>query len=222
MPIVLELNQIDKTYHDANTRQQICRQLNLQVEAGECIALFGKSGSGKSTLLNLISGIDLPDRGQITIHNHQLHQCNDEERTLFRRRHVGFVFQFFNLITALTVLENIQLPLRLNHEPSNDYADYLLQKTGLQDKIKQYPDTLSGGEQQRLALARALVHKPSLLLADEPTGNLDQETGQQILTLIAELIKQTSMTTLIVSHSQDVIQIADRILTLSDGQLVAS
>ena len=188
------------------------------------MALLGASGSGKTTLLNLVSGIDTPDSGNVFLDDVDVHALAEPERTLLRRRHVGFVFQFFNLIPTLKVGENVALPLELLGEDSNaaqQSADTLLQEVGLGGMANRYPETLSGGEQQRAAIARALAHRPALLLADEPTGNLDEETGGRIIELLTGLAKQQGTTMLLVTHSSRVGRAADRVLRLSQGHLAA-
>ena len=196
--------------------------LNLTVDAGEIIALLGHSGSGKSTLLNLLSSIDTPDSGRIRIADSELTHLNERQRTHWRRRHLGFVFQFFNLIPTLTVIENIMLPLQLN-QLTDPYqvpkAQQLLDEVGLADRSASFPEQLSGGEQQRLAIVRALIHQPQLLLADEPTGNLDHATGEQIVNLLLRLTQRFNTTVIIATHSDALAQHTDRVLQLIDGQL---
>ncbi len=195
--------------------------LNLDIAAGECVALVGRSGSGKSTLLNLISGIDPPLRGEVVIGGLNLGRMNERDRTLFRRRHIGFVYQFFNLLPTLTVLENLLLPLELNRrDPARAYA--LLEEVGLEPRAADFPDRLSGGEQQRVAIARALVHEPGLVLADEPTGNLDEDTGRRVLDLLTRLVRRNNGMLLIVTHAREVAAIADRVMVLADGRLAQS
>ncbi len=187
-----------------------------------CLNLVSSPGSGKTTLLNLISGIDLPDQGEIIIDGEKINILNDQQRTLFRRHQIGFVFQFFNLIPTLTVLENLQFPLELCGMMTADKMQelqQLLERLGLKDKASRYPEQLSGGEQQRIAIARAMIHHPKLLLADEPTGNLDDRTGTQVLSLLLELAAQQAMTLLVVTHSQAVADKADRMLYLKNGQI---
>jgi putative ABC transport system ATP-binding protein len=205
----------------------ILDSLHLEFVAGEFICLVGKSGSGKSTLLNLISGIDAPTHGDVTIYTDEqavrLTALSDHERTLFRRRHIGIVFQFFNLIPTLTVLENVTLPLELAGTRGNGrrQATALLERVGLGNRLATYPDRLSGGEQQRVAIARALVHNPLLILADEPTGNLDEETGDSVLRLLLELTRDTGKTLIMATHAPDVAEQADRVLHLVHGKLVS-
>ncbi len=201
----------------------VLRGLDLDVARGEIVAILGPSGSGKSTLLNLLAGIDDADAGTIEVDGVSLATLSDRERTLFRRRRVGFVFQFFNLLPTLTVAENLLLPLDLvgSHgaEAERRVAD-LLERVGIAGRGAAYPDRLSGGEQQRVAVARALAHDPDLILADEPTGNLDRETGRRVLRLLEELVRAEDRTMVVVTHSHDVLESADRVLTLRDGALV--
>jgi putative ABC transport system ATP-binding protein len=194
------------------------RGLDLEVRAGDTIAIYGKSGSGKSTLFNLIAGLDRPTRGTIAVQGIDIHGMTESERTQFRRSRLGFVFQFFNLIPTLTALENVALPLEmLGRDPKG--ARDTLGDVGLSGKLKRFPHELSGGEQQRVAIARAVVKDPVLILADEPTGNLDTETGDQVLALLEQLARNTGATLLLATHSDRSSRIASRILTMSDGRI---
>src|SRR5919198_6056245 len=220
----LRFHDLTKSYFEGDLRRVVLQNAHAEFKAGEITAILGKSGSGKSTLLNLISGIDAPDSGQIWVDGQDLTALPERERTLFRRARVGFVFQFFNLIPTLTVGENVSLPLELNHIPRAqiyERAREMLDAVGLLDRWDTFPEKLSGGEQQRVALARALVHEPLLILADEPTGNLDEETSAQMMSLLARLTREQNGTLLVVTHSQEAASYADRILRLSHGQLVA-
>ena len=222
MPLV-ELTGIAKSYREGERERIVFRDASLTVARGEWVFLLGRSGSGKSTLLNLISGIDLPDGGTVVVDGVPLNRLSERDRTLFRRERIGFVFQFYNLIPTLTVEENILLPLELAGAltmASRASARELLEQVGLADRGGSYPDRLSGGEQQRVAVARALVHRPSLVLADEPTGNLDAETGRQVLDLFERLVRQTGTTMVLVTHSGEVTQLADRIMITREGRLV--
>ncbi len=219
----LRLENLHKSYQEGSKTRVILTGACAEFMPGEFIAIVGKSGSGKSTLLNLISGIDLADEGEIYIGNQNLNLLDDQKRTVFRRQNIGFVFQFFNLIPTLTVLENVTLPLELNGVPINTArlkAEPLLDAVGLLDRVDTFPDRLSGGEQQRVAIARALVHDPLLVLADEPTGNLDDETGKQILSLLDQLTRQAGKNLVMVTHSRDAAQIADSVFCLKDGKLI--
>ncbi len=220
---IIRLTDIHKCHREGDRERIIFRGAELAVEPGQWVALLGRSGSGKSTLLNLISGIDLPDRGEVTVGEATINRLTERERTLFRRRRIGFVFQFYNLIPTLTVMENLLLPLELARELTPEgraLARELLERVGLADRASSYPDRLSGGEQQRVAVARALIHRPSLVLADEPTGNLDSETGRQVLELFDTLVRGTGATMILVTHGAEVAQQADRVLTVRDGLLV--
>lgn len=220
---LLRVEKLAKHYQEGERQHTVLENVDLSVQAAEVVALVGRSGSGKSTLLNLISGIDQPSRGRIFIDGSEVSALGEHQRTLFRRRRIGFVFQFFNLIPTLTVEENLLLPLELigqSGADARDRARRLLGRVGLEQRAASYPDVLSGGEQQRVAIARALVHGPSLLLADEPTGNLDAETGQVIIELLGELVREADMTVLMVTHSGEVAAVADRVLTMHDGTLL--
>ncbi len=216
---MIRLSQIHKSYREGERRRLVFEDLNLRVAPGEIIALYGRSGTGKSTLLNLISGIDQPDSGAVVIDGQDIAQAGETGRTLFRRRHIGFIYQFFNLIPTLTVAENLSLPLELNAIREPQRIATMLQAIGLPDRGDSFPDQLSGGEQQRVALARALIHDPRLLLADEPTGNLDEETAAHILELLVTLTRERGHTLIIVSHSPDTARIADRVLVVEDHGL---
>jgi putative ABC transport system ATP-binding protein len=197
-------------------------KLTFNVEQGETVALLGASGSGKTTLLNLISGIDTPDSGKVLLDGVNVHGLAEPERTLLRRQHIGFVFQFFNLIPTLKVGENVALPLELlGEEDSNaeQRAAALLVDVGLGGLSNRYPETLSGGEQQRAAIARALAHRPALLLADEPTGNLDEDSGGRIIALLTGLARRQRTTMLLVTHSSHIARAADRVLHLRHGRV---
>ncbi|MBL8260594.1 MAG: ABC transporter ATP-binding protein [Candidatus Competibacteraceae bacterium] len=218
----IAIRNLSKHYAEGDQRRTIFADLSLDINRGECVSLLGPSGSGKSTLLNLLAGIDLPDAGTIQVEGRIIGELTEKERTLFRRRHIGFVFQFFNLIPTLTVEENLLLPLELNGqlgmEPRQD-AFNLLESIGLGNRRHSFPEQLSGGEQQRLAIARAVVHRPLLLLADEPTGNLDAATGERILELLLDLHRRSGATVILVTHSRDIAARAGRTLYLDSGQI---
>ncbi|MDH3810052.1 MAG: ABC transporter ATP-binding protein [Desulfuromonadales bacterium] len=220
---ILEICNLSKTFDEGESQRIVFRELNASIRRGEFVVLLGRSGSGKSTLLNLISGIDLPTEGEVLIGGQNLTTMTEQKRTLLRRNNIGFVFQFYNLIPTLTVIENLLLPLELKKNieaGSKKHALQILEQVSLADRANSYPDRLSGGEQQRIAICRALIHKPLLLLADEPTGNLDVETGAEVLNLLNHLIRDNHMTTLMVTHSPEVAQLADRVMTIRDGALV--
>jgi len=223
MTAFLRFHNLSKSYSEGNVRRVVLQNAHAEFQSGEITAILGKSGSGKSTLLNLISGIDSPDSGQVWVDGQDLTTLSERDRTLFRRARIGFVFQFFNLIPTLTVGENVSLPLELNRIPRLDTrkkAQQFLDAVGLLDRWNTFPEKLSGGEQQRVALARALVHDPLLILADEPTGNLDEETGAQMMVLLARLTREQNGTLLIVTHSPEATSHADHVLRLSHGQLI--
>ena len=217
----LELQGLYKSYFDGSGDHHILKGADLKIEKGETVAILGSSGSGKSTLLNLIAGIDLPDQGEIRIDGKNLGQMSEKNRTLLRRKTMGFVFQSFNLIPTLNVYENLMLPLELNQISKNSgIVSQMLEALGLKGREESHPDRLSGGEQQRVAIARALMHQPSLLLADEPTGNLDAETSQETLKLINHLVHRSRTTMIMATHSQEVIEWVDRVLGIEDGKLI--
>jgi len=219
---MVRVDKLAKVYCSGATRQVVFEALDFGVERGEVVALVGASGSGKTTLLNLISGIDAPDSGSVSLDGVEVTALAEPERTLLRRRRIGFVFQFFNLLPTLTVGENVALPLELLGEDdtaAQQRAAGLLQEVGLAGLALRYPETLSGGEQQRAAIARALAHRPALLLADEPTGNLDEDSGGRIIALLTGLAKRQRTTMLLVTHSSQVASAADRVLHLRHGRV---
>ena len=217
----IELIDVDKSYQEGERTHAVLRGASAVVRGGERVAILGPSGSGKSTLLNLVSGIDLPDAGTIRVGGSDLAKLSERERTLFRRSHVGFVFQFFNLLPTLTVLENLLLPLELTGSESGaERALALLASVGLEQRASAFPDRLSGGEQQRVAIARALIHGPGLLLADEPTGNLDEDTGERVVDLLDRLVSEAGTTLVVVTHSRELAGRMDRILSVDHGTLV--
>ena len=218
---LVRLADISKTYIEGDVQHVVLDRVCAEVAAGEFVVLLGPSGSGKSTLLNIIGGMDQPDGGTVGIAGADITALDERARTLFRRRHIGFVFQFFNLIPTLTVAENLRLPLELNGRAAG-HADVvrLLEQVGLGARAGSYPDRLSGGEQQRVAVARAIVHGPALLLADEPTGNLDAETGKGVLDLLESLARDRGTTLIVATHAASIVQRADRVLALRGAGLV--
>ena len=223
MTAFLRFHDLTKSYYEGELRRVVLQNAHAEFEPGQMTVILGRSGSGKSTLLNLISGIDAPDGGQIWVDGQDLTALSERDRTLFRRARIGFIFQFFNLIPTLTVMENVVLPLELNGATVKDarrQAGQLLAAVDLLDRAQTFPDRLSGGEQQRVALARALVHDPLLVLADEPTGNLDEETGRQVLELLDRLTRQAGKNLIMVTHSNEAAALADRVLHLREGKLV--
>ncbi len=219
----LLLEGVRKGFTEGGRYHPVLEDLELVVESGSIAALLGPSGSGKSTLLNLVSGIDRPDAGSIQVAGVELPTLSERDRTLFRRKQIGFVFQFFNLIPTLTVEENLLLPMELAGTTSDEDRERvrgLLDRVGLGDRAGAWPDRLSGGEQQRIAVARALAHRPALVLADEPTGNLDRSTGERVLDLLEELVRDTGTTLVMVTHSESAATRADVIHDLDGGRLV--
>jgi putative ABC transport system ATP-binding protein len=222
-PPAVELRNLSKTYREGEAERAVLRDVSLTVASGEIVVLVGRSGSGKSTLLNLIAGIDRPTAGSVAVNGTDLTALDEQARTRFRRRHIGFVFQFFNLIPLLTVEENLLLPLDLNgraDETGVARARELLERVGLAGRGDSFPERLSGGEQQRVAIARALIHEPDVILADEPTGNLDADTAADVLDLLDKLAREAGRTVLMATHSREVIGVADRIFTVQRGALV--
>jgi putative ABC transport system ATP-binding protein len=222
-PPAVELRQLSKTYREGEAERVVLRDVSVTVASGEIVVLVGRSGSGKSTLLNLIAGIDRPTGGSVAVNGTDLTALDEQARTWFRRRHIGFVFQFFNLIPLLTVEENLLLPLELNGRADAGglaRAQALLERVGLAGRGDSFPERLSGGEQQRVAIARALIHEPALILADEPTGNLDADTAAGVLELLDSLAREAGRTVLMATHSREVIGVADRIFTMERGALV--
>lgn len=218
----IRLEHLIRHYDDAGIKHEVLQDVSITIAQGESVALLGRSGSGKSTLLNLISGIDMPDAGVVKVDNIDLTAFNEHKRTLFRREHIGFIYQFFNLVPSLTAQENIEFTLELNGiEKAEMFSRVtsLMAELDIADKANSYPAQLSGGEQQRVAIARALIHRPKIVLADEPTGNLDARTGQSILQLMHKLLKENDSTLLLVTHSLEVANSADRIITLENGYL---
>jgi putative ABC transport system ATP-binding protein len=219
---LIQIENLSKRYQEGEMQRTVLDNVTLTIAPGEFVVLLGRSGSGKSTLLNLISGIDQPSAGTIRVNQQPLTELDERSRTLIRRDQIGFVFQFFNLIPTLTVLENITLPQELagkSFSQAQQSAIALLQQIGLADRQNTYPDKLSGGQQQRVAIARALAHAPSLILADEPTGNLDEETGQRVFELLLELTYRAGKTLIMATHNPDIAQLADRVLRVQDGHL---
>jgi putative ABC transport system ATP-binding protein len=215
---------LSKEFIEGGQRRPVLNQLTASFKRGDFVILLGRSGSGKSTLLNLISGIEKPTSGDVTIDGVTITRLRERQRTLFRRDHIGFVFQFFNLIPTLTALENVTLPQELAGVNSNivkDKAKQLLTRVGLADRADTYPDKLSGGEQQRVAIARALAHDPLLVLADEPTGNLDELTGDHVLSILLELTRAAGKTLIMATHNPEMIPLSDRVYSIHDGHLVA-
>ncbi|MFW5718136.1 MAG: ABC transporter ATP-binding protein [Spirochaetota bacterium] len=219
---ILEAKDLWKTYGSAETRVDALKDGNLSIEEGEFLAVVGPSGSGKSTLLHLLGGLDSPTSGTVLVDGNDLYAMSDTKRAVFRRRQIGFVFQFYNLIPVLSARENITLPLMLDNRPiEDDRIEELLELLGLTDRARHMPNELSGGQQQRVSIGRALVARPSIILADEPTGNLDRTTGTEILELLRLSVRTYKQTVVMITHDMDAASEADRIVSIEDGVLNA-
>ena len=219
---IVSLREISKSFYDQGEQRVVLKDVSLEVSRGEFVAILGSSGSGKTTLLNLIGGIDTPDSGAITIEGNELTALSDTARTRFRRRHVGMVFQLFNLIPTLTVWENVLLPAELEGAVDaklRNQAAALLERVGLADRASTFPDRLSGGEQQRVAIARALAHEPLIVLADEPTGNLDAENSTRVLSILLQLTREAGRTLLMATHDHEIARQATYVCRLHAGAL---
>jgi len=224
-PLAIQLRGLCRRFREGKREHVVLDGLNLDIKRGETVALRGRSGSGKSTLLNLIAGIDAPDEGTVTVAGVDLTGLSERDRTLFRREHIGFVYQAFNLVPTLNVADNVRLVLELNKVPSSKASariEELLDAVELGDRADSFPDVLSGGEQQRVAIARALAHEPAVLLADEPTGNLDDATAEGVLALLDALVRDSGRTMLVATHSVQVASHCDRVLELHNGRLEVS
>ena len=218
---LLEIKSISKKYGKGNNVVHALKDVSFSVDKGEYVAIVGESGSGKSTLLNIIGAIDIPTDGKVIINNKDLFTMTDSELTVFRRRNIGFIFQGFNLIPELTVEQNIIFPVLLDYKkPDRKYLDELLNILGLQERRNHLPSELSGGQQQRVAIGRALITRPSLILADEPTGNLDSKNSSEVISLLKESSQKYEQTIIMITHSRSIAQAADRVLRVSDGILV--
>jgi putative ABC transport system ATP-binding protein len=221
----IELSHLGKSFTEGRRQHLVLDDVSAEFQRGETIAVRGRSGSGKSTLLNLIAGIDTPDAGRVIVAGIDLTGLAERDRTLFRREHIGFVYQAFNLVPTLNVADNIRLVLELNRTPAGEAQqriEDLLTAVGLADRADSYPDVLSGGEQQRVAIARALCHEPAVVLADEPTGNLDDNTAEVVLELLDSLVRERGGTMLIATHSARVASVCDREIEIHGGKLEAA
>jgi putative ABC transport system ATP-binding protein len=224
-PLEIQLRGLSRRFREGEREHVVLDGIDLDIRRGETVALRGRSGSGKSTLLNLIAGIDAPDAGSVTVAGIDLTGLTERERTLFRREYIGFVYQSFNLIPTLNVADNVRLVLELNKVPparASRRINELLESVGLADRGDSYPDVLSGGEQQRIAIARALAHEPAVLLADEPSGNLDEATAEAVLGLLDKLVHDSGRTMLIATHSQHIASHCDRVLELHNGRIATA
>ena len=218
---ILETNDLRKIYGSGDTEVRALDGVDLTVEAGEFVAIVGTSGSGKSTLLHMLGGLDRPTGGSVTVDGKDIFSLSDEALTIFRRRKIGFVFQNYNLVPVLNVYENIVLPIQLDGgEPEPAYIDSIVETLGLEKKLQNLPNNLSGGQQQRVAIARALAAKPAIILADEPTGNLDSRTSQDVMSLLKVTSEKFSQTIVMITHNEEIAQMADRIIRIEDGRIV--
>jgi putative ABC transport system ATP-binding protein len=223
MPKILKINGLKKTYTSGSKELTVLQNISFEVEKGQTFCIVGPSGSGKTTLLGLCAGLDKPDAGTVELCGFDLSALNEDERAQLRNKEVGFIFQNFQLLPTLTALENVSVPLELQGAKDADKkATTLLETTGLKDRLHHYPSQLSGGEQQRVALARAFSNTPSILFADEPTGNLDEETGEKVIQLLFELNKEAGTTLVIVSHDLDLANRTQQILRLKGGQILTN
>lgn len=220
MKIILEAVDIEKTYGKGSLKVEALKKSSLKIEEGVFYAIIGKSGSGKSTLLHILGGLDKPINGKLLLEGKSVFDLKDSEIALLRRRRIGFIFQSFNLLDEHTVIENILMPIHLDgKEVDKDHLEKIINTLGIEDKVNFYPDELSGGERQRVAIGRALISKPAIILADEPTGNLDENTGTEVLNLIKTLAKEFNQTIILVTHDLEIAKNADTIITLSDGYI---
>ncbi|MCH6189044.1 ABC transporter ATP-binding protein [Paenibacillus sp. SEL1] len=218
---LLKTQALRKHYGNGDTAVHALDGVNLEVESGEFVAIVGTSGSGKSTLLHMLGGLDRPTSGSVTIDGKDIFTLKDEELTIFRRRKIGFVFQNYNLVPVLNVYENIVLPIELDgKEPDKTHIDKIVHTLGLDHKMNNLPNNLSGGQQQRVAIARALAAKPAIILADEPTGNLDSKTSLDVMGLIKVSSQQFAQTMVMITHNEEIAQMADRIIRIEDGKIV--
>jgi putative ABC transport system ATP-binding protein len=221
VPPVIEGNGLNRSYGTGDTAVHALRDVSISVARGELIAVMGPSGSGKSTLMHILAGLDRPTDGEVWIDDIEITRLDDDALTKLRRRHIGFVFQFFNLLPMLTAEENVLLPARIaGAKPDRAWVDEVISTVGLGDRLRHRPAELSGGQQQRVAVARAMISRPTVMFADEPTGNLDSRSGGEILTLLRRSVEDHGQTTIMVTHDAKAATIADRVLFLADGQIV--
>ena len=218
---ILQASNLTKIYGSDENEVHALDGVNFSVEKGEFVAIVGTSGSGKSTLLHMLGGLDRPTGGSVEVDGKEIFSLKDEELTIFRRRKIGFVFQNYNLVPVLNVYENIVLPVQLDGKtPDASYIDSIIETLGLERKLENLPNNLSGGQQQRVAIARALASKPAIILADEPTGNLDSKTSQDVLGLLKVTSQKYGQTIVMITHNEEITQLADRIIRIEDGKIV--
>lgn len=221
MSIILETNQLCKFYGTNENQVKAVNNVNIQIKQGEFVAIIGKSGSGKSTLLHMLGGLDTPTKGNVVLSGKDMYQMNEDKLAVFRRRKIGFIFQAFNLVSSINVWENIVLPLGLDGRKVDEaYVNNIISTLGIENRIHNLPNTLSGGQQQRVAIARALVARPEILFADEPTGNLDSKTSDEVIALLKMTAKKYGQTIVMITHDDEIAQVADRILIIEDGKVV--
>lgn len=218
---ILESHNLCKTYGSGENEVKALDNVTINIEDGEFVSIIGTSGSGKSTLLNMLGGLDRPDSGSVNISGNQIFSMSDEELTIFRRRNIGFVFQNYNLVPVLNVYENIVLPIELDgSDADKSYVDTVINTLGIGKKLMSMPNMLSGGQQQRVAIARALAYKPAIILADEPTGNLDSATSQNVMGLLKVTSTKFCQTIIMITHNEEIAQLAGRIIRIEDGKIV--
>lgn len=218
---ILETKHLKKYYGQGSSLVKAVDDISISVEKGEFVAIVGTSGSGKTSLLNLLGGLDYADSGEVIIGGQSLLNMKDEERTVFRRRNIGFIFQNYNLVSMLNVYKNVVLPIRLDgNKPDEEFIGKILSLLGLTEKVQNRPNQLSGGQQQRVAIARALASKPKIVLADEPTGNLDSRTSAEVMGLLQMTSREFNQTIIMITHNEEIAQLADRIIHLEDGRVV--
>lgn len=219
---LIEVKNLNKIYGSGEAEVKALKNINLNIEQGEFVAIVGQSGSGKSTLLHLIGGVDIPSSGEVIIDGKNIYKLKEKELSILRRRKLGFIFQFFNLIPVLTAQENIEMPVLLDNEKiDNKYMNELLRILGLEERKNNYPSQLSGGQQQRVSIGRALANKPSIILADEPTGNLDSKNSKEVLELLKYCAKKYNQTLILITHDINIAKSADRVITIEDGEIIS-
>jgi len=217
---ILEIKNLNKVYGSGETRVDALKDVSFSIEEGEFVAIVGPSGSGKSTLMHILGGVDRPTSGEVLIGQTDICKLSETDLAIFRRRHIGLIYQFYNLIPILTVEENLTLPILLDkRKPNKELLNDLIEKLGLEERIKHLPNQLSGGQQQRVSIGRALINHPALLLADEPTGNLDSENTKEIMKLLRKFNKEAKQTVIIITHDERIALSADRVITIEDGMI---
>ena len=221
MSTILETKNLCKFYGAKENEVKAVDKINIEIKEGEIVAIVGKSGSGKSTLLHMLGGLDTPTSGEVLLKGKELYKMKEDELAVFRRRKIGFIFQAFNLVSSINVWENIVLPIGLDGKKvDTEYINDIIETLGIEKKIHNLPNTLSGGQQQRVAIARALASRPDILFADEPTGNLDTKTSDEVIALLKMSAKKYGQTIVMITHDDEIAQVADRILIIEDGKVV--